>query len=132
MSISRNYNRQCVAFALQSIALANFADGAVQQAVQLPAGAIVTRAFLVVDEAFNAATTATAKVGDAADDDRYSASPVDLKTTGKKDLDITGYEMPAQGFMTVTYGFTGAAATTGKARLFVEYIDTGKAEWTQG
>lgn len=132
MSISRNYNRQCVAFALQSIALASFADGAVQQAVQLPAGAIVTRAFLVVDEAFNAATTATAKVGDAADDDRYSATPVDLKTIGKKDLDITGYEMPAQGFLTVTYGFTGAAATTGKARLFVEYIDTGKAEWTQG
>lgn len=132
MSISRNYNRQCVAFALQSIALANFADGAVQQAVQLPAGAIVTRAFIVVDEAFNAATTATAKVGDAADDDRYSATPVDLKTIGKKDLDITGYEMPAQGFLTVTYGFTGAAATTGKARLFVEYIDTGKAEWTQG
>lgn len=132
MSISRNYNRQCVAFALQSIALANFADGAVQQAVQLPAGAIVTRAFFVVDEVFNAATTATAKVGDAADDDRYSATPVDLKTIGKKDLDITGYEMPAQGFLTVTYGFTGAAATTGKARLFVEYIDTGKAEWTQG
>lgn len=132
MSISRNYNRQAIGFALQAIVLASFSDGAVQQAVQLPAGAIVTRAFLVVDEAFNAATTATAKVGDAADDDRYSATPVDLKTIGKKDLDITGYEMPAQGFLTVTYGFTGAAATTGKARLFVEYIDTGKAEWTQG
>ncbi|WP_337058227.1 hypothetical protein [Pseudomonas sp. USHLN015] len=132
MSISRNYNRQVIAFALQSIALANFSDGAVQQAVQLPAGAIVTRAFLVVDEVFNAATTATAKVGDSADDDRYSATPVDLKTMGKKDLDITGYEMPAQGFLTVTYASTGAVATTGKARLFVEYIDTGKADWTQG
>lgn len=132
MSISRNYNRQAIGFALQAIVLASFSDGAVQQAVQLPAGAIVTRAFLVVDEAFNAATTATAKVGDSADDDRYSATPVDLKTTGRKDLDITGYEMPAQGFLTVTYASTGAAATTGKARLFVEYIDTGKADWTQG
>ncbi|MBG4448720.1 hypothetical protein I5F71_02820 [Pseudomonas aeruginosa] len=129
--ISKNYNRQAVALALVSIALADVSDGTAQAAIKLPGGAVVVGGFLVVDEVFNAATTATAKVGDALDDDRYSASPLDLATLGVKQLTVTGFKTTSPGDVTVKYAFTGAAATTGKARLFVQYIETNKSEWTQ-
>ncbi|HIE1750417.1 TPA: hypothetical protein ACXJUT_001934 [Pseudomonas aeruginosa] len=129
--IQKNYNRQAVTAALVSFALADVADGAAQAAVKLPGGAIVVGGFLVVDEAFNAATTATAKVGDSLDDDRYSASPLDLATVGVKQLTITGYQTAKAGDVTVKYAFTGAAATTGKAQLFLQYIEVSKSEWTQ-
>lgn len=63
--IQKNYNRQAVTAALVNFALADVADGVAQAAVKLPGGAIVVGGFLVVDEAFNAETTATAKVGDS-------------------------------------------------------------------
>lgn len=132
MSITKNYDRQAPAMAFVDFTLASFADGAVQAALQLPGGAIVTRGFIVVSESFNAATTATVDVGDSVDDDRYTATALDIKTVGIVDLGITGYEMPAQGDITLTYASTGADATTGAARLYVEYIDTGKCDWTQG
>ncbi|HEJ3062500.1 TPA: hypothetical protein SL272_000831 [Pseudomonas aeruginosa] len=129
--ISKNYNRQAVALALVSIVLADVSDGTAQAAIKLPGGAVVVGGFLVVDEVFNAATTATAKVGDALDDDRYSASPLDLATLGVKQLTVTGFKTTSPGDVTVKYAFTGAAATTGKARLFVQYIEANKSEWTQ-
>lgn len=129
--IQKNYNRQAVAAAMVSFALADFADGAAQGAIKLPGGAIVVGGFLVVDEAFNAATTATAKVGDAIDDDRYSASPLDLATIGVKPLTLTGYKTILPSDVVIKYAFTGGAATTGKARLVVQYVEAKKSEWTQ-
>lgn len=132
MSITKNYNRQGLAVAIVEILLASFADGAAQPAIELPAGAVVVRGSVYVDEVFNAATTATLKVGDAQDDDRYTATPLDLRTAGAKEVAGTGYQMPYKGDVIVTYASSGAVATTGKARLVVEYIEAGKSEWTQG
>lgn len=133
MSIKKDYNRQALAVAMVTISLADIVDGgAVQAAVELPAGAIVTGGQAFVATAFDAETTATLKVGDAGDDDRYTPTPLNIATVGAKPLVPNGYVMPAQGDLLVTYASTGAAATEGELRLVVEYIDIQKSEWTQG
>lgn len=130
--IEKNYNRQGLAAAHIAIALDAFSDGAVQAAIELPAGAVVVGGSAMVTTAFNAATTATLKVGDDVDDDRYSGTPLDVSTLGNKALVPTGYVMPEKGDLTVTYASTGTAATEGELLLVVEYIEANKSEWTQG
>lgn len=132
MSIKKNDARQAPLWAYVDIDLADFADGAVQAAIELPGDAIVIGGFVQPITSFNAATTATLKVGDAVEDDRYSATPVDVKALTAVPLDVTGYQMPAQGDLIVTYASTGAAATTGKVRLAVSYTRAGRSQSTQG
>lgn len=132
MSINLNDSRQAPLWAYVDINLADFADGAVQDAIELPGDAIVVGGFIQPITTFNAATTATLKVGDAVDDDRYTASAADVKALTLVPLTITGYQMPAIGKLKVTYAFTGAAATTGKCRLAVSYIRAGRTQSTQG
>ena len=115
MAITKNYNRQCLAMAVLSISLADFVDGgAVQPAIELPDGAIVTGGSVMVTEVFNAATTATLDLGDSVDEDRYTPTPLDLKTLGAKALLPTGYVMPLTADLLATYASTGTAATTGQ------------------
>lgn len=130
--IEKNYNRQGLAVAHIAISLAAFSDGAVQAAIELPAGAVVVGGSALVTTAFNATTTATLKVGDADDDDRYSGTPLNVATLGSKALAPTGYVMPVKGDLTVTYASTGTDATEGELLLVVEYIEANKSEWTQG
>lgn len=132
MSITLNDSRQAPLWAFVDINLADFAGGAVQDAIELPAGAIVVGGFVQPITSFNAATTATLKVGDSVDDDRYSSTPVDVKALTPVQLNVTGYEMPAQGKVKVTYASTGAAASTGKCRLFLAYIRSNRTQSTQG
>lgn len=131
MTISKRDGRQEALIAFVDINLADVADGTAQAAIELPGGAIVLRGELFVTEVFNAGTTAVLDIGDAAAANRY-ANDLDLKTLGRKQLIPTGYVMPQQGDLTVTYVPDGAAATTGKARLIVEYIDAGRVCSTQG
>lgn len=132
MSIKLNDSRQAPLWAYVDIKLEDFADGAVQDAIELPGDAIVVGGFVQPITTFNAATTATLKVGDALDDDRYTATAADVKALAVVPLTITGYQMPAMGKLKVTYASTGAAATTGKCRLVVSYIRAGRTQSTQG
>lgn len=132
MSIKLNDSRQAPLWAYVDINLEDFADGAVQDAIELPAGAIVVDGFVAVSESFNAGTTATLKIGDSVDDDRYTATPVDAKTVGTTRLTATGYEVPATGKVKFTFAQTGTAATTGKARVGIAYIRAGRTQSTQG
>lgn len=132
MSIKSNDSRQAPLWAYVDINLADFVGGAVQDAIELPGDAIVIGGFIQPITTFNAATTATLKVGDAVDDDRYTASAADVKALTLVPLTITGYQMPAQGQLKVTYASTGAAASTGKCRLAVSYVRAGRSQSTQG
>lgn len=131
MAITKDCNRRAVASALIAFNLADLGATA-EGAIQLPGGAIVTGGFVVVDEVFNAGTAATLKVGDSLDDDRYSPTPIDLKTLGVKELTITGYQTLTEADLKVLFAQTGTAATTGKARLYLEYAETKRSNWTQG
>lgn len=132
MSIELNDSRQAPLWAYVDINLEDFADGAVQDAMELPGDAIVVGGFVQPITTFNAATTATLKVGDDVDNDRYTATAANVKALALVPLTITGYQMPATGKLKVTYESTGAAATTGKCRLAVSYIRAGRTQSTQG
>jgi hypothetical protein len=122
-----HYEHQWPLVGYNEMLAADFAAGAVQNVVVLPEGALVIRAFVLVTTAYNSATTATFSVGDAVTPARYG-SAIDLKTVGVKNLTPTGYITPGQGPVTVTFAQTGAAATAGAARVYVEYVVERKAD----
>lgn len=91
----------------------------------LPAGAQILRCNVIIMTAFNAATTNVLTVGQNATsyNDIVAAADVDETTLGETavltgaKLDLSGGD--AQPF--VKYTQTGTAATTGKARIIIEY-----------
>ena len=93
MAIKKNAARQELIVAHLDI---GFADpttyGTAEEAFDLPGNAILLGGDVVVKTPWNSATTATLKLGDAADDDRYTASAIDLKTAGRTALTLTGYK----------------------------------------
>lgn len=102
-----------------------------QDAIQVPEGAIVVGGFVSVLTAFNS-TTNTLKLGDASDDDRLTATPIDLKTVATTQLTLTGYRYSVEQFLKATYASTGTAASAGKARIVLEYIRDKRSLSTQG
>ena len=112
-----------------------FADpttyGVAEPAIDLPGNAVIVAGDVVVTTAWNSATTATLKLGDALDDDRYTASPIDLKTAGRTTLTLTGYTHKPEALKALI-AQTGTAATAGAARIAVQYYVIGRSAFTQG
>lgn len=121
--------RQRPTVAIAVVALADLSSPLA--ALDIPPQAIVTDIKVFVDTAFDAATTATLKIGDAVDDDRYTGTPLDIKTTGLKSGAATGF-LTTGAPLLLTYGSSGAAASNGKLRLVVEYIVNGRSDFTHG
>ena len=93
-----------------------------QAIVDLPAGAVVTRVWAQILEAFNAGTN-DLTVGITGQVDRYmAAAHIDEGTVGvsaaRGPFAAEGAAVTAKAF----FAQTGAAATAGRARLFVEYV----------
>lgn len=130
MAITKDFNRRDVSTAIVSIGFADLTAAGSDAAIQLPGGAMVTGGFLVVDEVFNS-TTNTLSIGDALLATRHG-NAINLKALGVTQLTVTGYETLTEADLKVAYALTGAASTTGKARLYVEYCETDKSNWTQG
>ena len=81
----------------------------------------------------NTATSATLKVGDAVDDDRYTGSAIDLKTAGRTALTLTGFVHTASdNLLKALPTLAGTAATAGAARLEFHYYVQGRAAFSQG
>jgi len=101
--------------------------------IQVPEGARVVGGHINVTEVFNSTTSDVIDIGDGGDDDRYSATPVDLTALGATALDVTGYTYTAEDNIDVewTAGSTGTA-TTGEATITVLYIVDGRAAFSQG
>ncbi|CAM4267462.1 Bacteriophage lambda head decoration protein D [Comamonas aquatilis] len=132
MPIQLNSGRQEAIVAYVDISAGDLASGVATKAIELPSGAVVISGSVAVKTAFNTATTATLKVGDAVDDDRYTTSAVDLKTAGATALAITGYTHKVGESLQVTLTETGATATAGKVRVQVSYYVEGRAAFSQG
>lgn len=133
MAIKKNASRQELIVAHLDI---GFADpttyGTAEEAFDLPGNAILLGGDVVVKTAWNSATTATLKLGDAADDDRYTASAIDLKTAGRTALTLTGYQHTTAQALKALIAQTGAAATAGAARITISYYVEGRAAFSQG
>ena len=93
--------------------------------LDLPDGAIITRAQVAVHALF-AGTTTTAKLGDAVEDDRYGTAA--LNTVGIKALTPTGFkhggDAATKGKPLTLSGVAGL--TAGDATLIIEYIVPGR------
>jgi hypothetical protein len=122
--------RQYPLYAQQSFDYTNLSEtGVAVPAVNLPDDAVVVGGMVVVDTAFNTATSAVVDAGDAGDANRY-LNDADLKAVGAYPLVPTGEKNVTAG-VTLTPTLVGAAATQGAGRLIVAYILTGRANEVQ-
>lgn len=133
MAITKNAARQELIVAHLDIGYADpTAYGTAEEAFDLPANAILIGGDVVVKTAWNSATTATLKLGDAGDDDRYTSSAIDLKTAGRTALTLTGYKHTTAQALKALIAQTGTAATAGAARITISYFVEGRAAFSQG
>lgn len=98
----------------------------------VPAGAVVSNAYIVVDTAFNSGTTSTANMGfrnagdgTTADADEFMTA-VSVAAAGKAaadeiDASVADLYFPEGAELTVALAETGTAATAGNAFAVVEY-----------
>lgn len=129
MPIKKNSGRQDLLVAFVDVSFADLAAGA-NSAIDVPHGAVVVGGDVVVKTPFNSATSATAKVGDKGDDDRYAT--VDLKAAGRTALAITGHKHNVAEEVLVGFAQVGAGATAGAFRLTLHYYVEGRAAFSQG
>jgi len=96
-----------------------------QAIVDLPAGAVVLRTWVEVLTAFNAGTTNVLEVGVTGTQAKYMAA-ADINEAAVGVSAAKGPFAAEAAAVTVKafFGQTGGAATTGKARCFVEYVRT--------
>ena len=105
--------------------------------IEAPAGSTVVSGFVDVLVAGNGGTTDTLDIGDPTDDDRYTATAVDIKTTGRKTLTIGagafyyGKDGTTQK-VRITAVQSGTASTTGKVVVALQFLQLGKWYFTQG
>lgn len=133
MTIKKNASRQELIAAHLTVGFADIATyGTAEDAFDLPGNAVLAGGDVTVLTPWNSATTATLKLGDATDDDRYTASPIDLKTAGRTALTLTGYKHTVAEELKALVAQTGAAATAGRARISILYYVEGRSAFTQG
>lgn len=133
MPIKKNPSRQELIVAHLTFGYADPAVyGTAEAAFDLPGNAVLVGGDVTVLTPWNSATTATLKLGDAVDDDRYTAAPIDLKTAGRTALTITGYKHTVSEALKALVAQTGAAATAGQARISLLYFVEGRSAFSQG
>lgn len=102
------------------------------QLVNLPPDAIITDAYIHVETASDAATSAVATLGTASGGSQI-LSAGDLTTTGDQGT-FTGQSLTGSG-VTVWLGltYTGAATNVGKYKVVIEYLEYRKntGDYTQ-
>ena len=135
MAITLDPNRQEVISAQVTITYATLTSdiAAAEGVIQVPEGARVVGGHINVTEVFDSTTSDALDIGDGGDDDRYTATPIDLQAAGATALDVTGYTYTAQDNIDVewTAGSTGTA-TQGIAVITVLYVVDGRAAFSEG
>lgn len=128
MAITRHRGHGYQAAAFVDFTYDNFTSGTAEVAIDLPDNSIVAGGFIVIDTAFNSATSDTLTVGDALDDDRY-ATGVDGQAAALTALTLTGYTHTTTKQITIKWTGVGTAPTAGAGRLVVEYVMNDKADF---
>jgi hypothetical protein len=100
------------------------------EAIDLPAGAIITSGYLNVTTAWVGPTAATVSVGDGGSAARYLGD-TSIKATGLTDLVPTGYKYTAADTVDFDLEQTVAVSSAGAAELVVYYIIEDKANEVQ-
>lgn len=131
MAIKVNSGRQSSIWVYQPILFGDVVSGVAQAAVNLPVDAVVVGGAVVVNTAFNSATSDTINVGDSVSATRY-ASAANIHAIGHIALTLTGYKVTsATRQVLVTWTGTGTAPTAGEVILQLEYIVSYRADAAQ-
>lgn len=129
---AKDDGRQYALVAQVDILQTDFATGVGQAVMELPQNSIVTGGQLVVDTAFDSATSDTGEIGDVTTAARYLGA-VDLTALASSALVPTGFKTTAtQPEIYFENTEVGAAGTAGVARLIVEYIVDTRRNENQG
>jgi hypothetical protein len=134
MPITKNRGRQGVTSAYVDILFSDLAglSGTAAEAIDLPVGAQVVGGDVVVNAAFNSATSDVIVVGDALSANRYYAS-ASIAALGRNPLLTPGYQtLATSNKVRVTWTGVGAVPTAGSVRLRVDYIVNKRAAFSQG
>jgi len=131
MSITKAQTVQYPVVASVSFTYADLTTTVVEDLCQIPAGATVVGGEIIVDTAWDSATSATLDIGDDGDDDRYTGTIINLKTAGRTALTLTGYKYTETDTVDATPTITGAT-TAGAARINIMYVVEGRSHEVQG
>lgn len=131
MPITLNSNRQQSRWATLDVAYGDLVSGVAADAIKLPVGAVVVGGAVVVNTAWNSATSDVLVVGDSASSNRYKTS-FSIAATGRTALTPTGYAtLSTTRAIQIEWTGTGAAPSAGQLRLEVEYIVPGRGDAAQ-
>ena len=122
--LNRNAGRQYPLYATVAFDYEDVPDATAVKVIDLPGDAVVVGGAVQVITAWDS-TTNVVDVGDGDDPNRYTATPVDLKTPGRTALDITGFKYAVPDTIDLVQAETGTAPTQGEARLELQYILAG-------
>lgn len=101
---------------------------------EAPQGSVLVSGSARVLTAFDG-TTPTLDVGDSADDDRYTSSPIDLTATASTSFTPDGYLYGAGGNtnkLRLTYSVSGSPTAAGSLLLHMEFLRLNREDHTQG
>lgn len=102
---------------------ADLTTAVAEAAAQLPSNAKVVGGDVTITTAFNYGTSGVIDVGDSVDDDRYSATPINLNVAARTALTLTGYETTAPTDILITPTLVGVVSA-GAGTLTILYVDT--------
>lgn len=126
MSIVKNPGRQHPLVAFKRFTYADLVSGSAIGAIDLPGGAIRLRGELVIETAFNSATSDVIAIGDAASATALLAN-TDVTSAGR--TAFTGFAGEVQSVkeaVTVRWTGAGTAPTQGAGYILVEYAIEGR------
>lgn len=133
MTITKNSGRQELIAAYVDINLADLTTNVAENAIELPANAVLTAGALVTTEAWNSTSTDVMDVGDVTTPARYLTDGNIRALAARVPLVMTGFVVTnTQKWLSVTWTSGGGTPTTGKVRLEVQYYVKGRAEFSQG
>lgn len=89
--------------------------------INFPQNSVVIGGDLTVVTASDDSSTATLKIGDATDDDRYLTA-TNIKSAARTALTLTGYINASGENLRITFANAGADATAGRLRITVQYM----------
>lgn len=130
MTIAKNDGRQSPLVARVEFNFDDFVSGVFENAIELPAGAIVQGGNISMIEAFDSGTSDSLTVGDSVDEDRYLTA-TDAQALGLTALVPTGFGVTGIDDVTITLTSVGTP-TAGIGVLTVSYVVPDRAQATQG
>lgn len=131
MSITKAQTTQYPVVVSVAFTYADIVTAVADALAQVPAGATVVGGEVIVDTAWDSVTSAALDVGDGDDPNRYTSSPVNLKSAGRTALTLTGYKYAETDDLEAVSAIVGATAA-GAARINVMYVVEGRGHEVQG